>query len=354
MGPTRRGPVVFGPGGPEGPGGGEARRGPVVIEDEAALGAAGLTPETAPPVPEPDLPAEAAMTRATALAGGRGSWFGRLAWWAAGGLAGIAVSVLAWDFVLGLFARNPWLGRAALALGAVAAAGVLLFVAREIAGLARLARVDRLRGGAEAAWRDRDREAALQVVEGLGRLYAGRADLAWARRDMAERQEEALDAEALLGLAERSYLAGLDAAAAREIEAAARRVAVVTALVPLAFADVLAALGSNVAMIRRIAEIYGGRAGSLGSWRLMRAVAAHLIATGAIAVGDDMVGTVLGGGALTRLSRRFGEGIINAALTARVGVAAMEVCRPLPYLGAERPKVTGLVRRALAGFAFKG
>ncbi|MCB1348016.1 MAG: DUF697 domain-containing protein, partial [Maritimibacter sp.] len=51
----------------------------------------------------------------------------------------------------------------------------------------------------------------------------------------------------------------------------------------------------------------------------------------------------------SKLSRRFGEGIVNGALTARVGVAAIEVCRPLPFSRGRRPSVTGIVRRALTG-----
>jgi len=112
---------------------------------------------------------------------------------------------------------------------------------------------------------------------------------------------------------------------------------------------VVAALTSNLRMIRRIAEIYGGRSGTLGSWRLARAVMTHLVATGAVAVGDDLIGSVAGGGVLSKISRRFGEGVVNGALTARVGVAAMEVCRPLPFTRGKRPSVTGLVKRALTG-----
>ena len=60
-------------------------------------------------------------------------------------------------------------------------------------------------------------------------------------------------------------------------------------------------------------------------------------------------GSVAGGGVLSKVSRRFGEGVVNGALTARVGVAAIEVCRPLPFHAAKRPSVTALVRRALTG-----
>jgi malonate-semialdehyde dehydrogenase (acetylating)/methylmalonate-semialdehyde dehydrogenase len=69
----------------------------------------------------------------------------------------------------------------------------------------------------------------------------------------------------------------------------------------------------------------------------------------AVAVGDDMISSVAGGNMLSKVSRRFGEGVVNGALTARVGVAAIEVCRPLPFLRASRPSVTGMVKRALTG-----
>ncbi len=144
-------------------------------------------------------------------------------------------------------------------------------------------------------------------------------------------------------------LAPLDQTARREIEVAARQVALVTALVPLALADVATALFANLRMIRRIATIYGGRSGTLGSWGLLRRVFSHLLATGALALGDDLISSVAGGGILSKLSRRFGEGVINGALTARVGIAAMEMCRPMPFVALPKPKVSNLVSRALAG-----
>ena len=57
---------------------------------------------------------------------------------------------------------------------------------------------------------------------------------------------------------------------------------------------------------------------------------------------------------MARLSRRFGEGVVNAALTARVGVAAMEVCRPMPHRALPAPSVIGTVRRALSGLIARG
>lgn len=160
---------------------------------------------------------------------------------------------------------------------------------------------------------------------------------------------DAIDASAILTLLDAKAMAPLDAAAEREIEKAARAVAATTALVPLTFADVAAALVMNMRMLRAISTLYGGRAGSFGNWRLIRAVGTHLLATGAVAVGDDMIGSIAGGSAIGKVSRRFGEGVLNGALTARVGVAAMEVCRPVPRVQSERTSVTRLTSRALTG-----
>jgi lipid A 4'-phosphatase len=70
---------------------------------------------------------------------------------------------------------------------------------------------------------------------------------------------------------------------------------------------------------------------------------------GAVALGDDLIGSFAGGGVLSKLSRRFGEGVVNGALTARVGLAAMDLCRPLPWVAQKRPGVSVTVSRALAG-----
>lgn len=185
-------------------------------------------------------------------------------------------------------------------------------------------------------------------------MYKSRDDTAWGRERLAEQAGDVLDADGLLGLAENTVLAPLDAAAMREVEAAARQVATVTAIVPLALADVFTALTANLRMIWRIAVIYGGRSGTFGSWRLTRTVLTHLVGTGAVAVGDDLIGSIAGGGVLSKVSRRFGEGVVNGALTARVGVAAIEVCRPLPFHAVKRPSVTSLVRRSMTGLCGQG
>lgn len=305
-------------------------------------------PAAAPPPPDEDPAAAAAMVRVTRMAARRGRG-GRWFWGAAGALFTLILSVAAYDYINGLMARFPLLGLVATALVAGLALAVLAQLARELLAFRRLARIDGFRAEAATAHASADRAAAEALGERLARFYGGRSELAWGIARLRERRDEVMDADALVHLAERSLLEPLDAAARREIEAASRMVAGATALIPMALVDVLAALSMNLRMIRRIAEVYGAHAGFFGSWRLLRAVATHLIATGAVAVGDDTISSVIGGSALARVSRRFGEGVVNGALTARVGVAAMEVCRPLPFEALPRPRVTNVLSRALTG-----
>lgn len=324
-------------------------KGPILIDLEDTPAVEG--PDTAPPVPDVSPPTGAAMQRAVTLAARspQGSGLGKWLWGLGLSLLGAVISVSAWDFVTGLMQRLPVLGYAVAVLTASFVLVLTIAAIRELAAFGRLSRLDKLHRAGSEARADQDLSKAQRVVQQIQALYRGRPELDWARARFDERKGEQFDADALLDLAEAEYLAPLDQAAMREVEAAARQVATVTAIVPLALADVFAALTANLRMIRRVAEIYGGRAGTLGSWRLARAVMTHLVATGAVAVGDDLISSVAGGGVLSKLSRRFGEGVVNGALTARVGVAAMEVCRPLPFVRVARPSVTGLVRRALTG-----
>lgn len=314
-------------------------------------------PSQAPPVPDPDALPEAtdlhgqgrAMASAARLASRRGSWVGRAFWSVALGLLSVVTGIAAWEYATGLMARMPLLGMIVTGLAALLGLLALAVALRELSALARLRRIDGIQRRARAAISEGQLAPARAVAEEIVALYAHRKDLRWGERSVSEQLSEQFDADAVLHLCEDQLLAPLDARAVQEIEGAARQVATVTALVPLALADVIAALTANLRMIRRIAEIYGGRGGMFGSWRLTRVVMTHLVATGAVAAGDDLVGTLAGGGILAKLSRRFGEGLVNGALTARVGLAALEVCRPLPFVSQERPSTSHIVRRALAG-----
>jgi putative membrane protein len=319
---------------------------PFMVEIEGAVEA---DPSQVPQMIE--VPQGRAVQTMARLAVRRGSAFGRFALWVFGGLFSLVISVAAWNFVTGLFGQNTWLGWLAFGLTGVALLVLLVMAGQEVLAFSRQGRLDHLRRAAAEA---SDLVAARRAVDGVIKLYQRRADVAWGLARLDERRGEVLDGDALLALTETELLAPLDRAALAEVEAAARQVAAVTALVPLALADVAVALFANLRMIRRLSEIYGGRSGRLGSLRLLRRVGVALIGAGAVGLTDDLLGSFAGGGVLAKLSRRFGEGVVNGALTARLGLAAMEELRPMPFVARTRPGVSVTVSKALAGLFGRG
>lgn len=352
--PSRRGPVLIDYSAPIDQGKDESRRSEAhQAPRHASAINTGPSPAEVPPVD--DWPGDTgsadgrAMRMVTALLRRQSSPLTNWFLWTSFALVGFLVVVAAWRYVLGLITAQPSVGWVAAGLLATFLFLALGVVFREWLAFTRMGRIDSIRKSADAALASGDNADATKVTKYLDALYKGRPEMELPRESLAERQGETVDAMGLLQLAESKLMAPLDAAARLEIEATARTVATVTALVPLALVDVITALAANLRMIRNISSIYGGRASLLGNLTLVRKVVTHIVVTGVVAAGDDLVETVAGGGLLSTISRRFGEGVLNGALTARVGVAAMEVCRPLSFISLDRPRAGTLVRDALIG-----
>jgi putative membrane protein len=114
----------------------------------------------------------------------------------------------------------------------------------------------------------------------------------------------------------------------------------VTAISPRAILDVVFVVAQIIRLVRRIAEIYGGRPGLLGLVKLARSIGAHIAITGGMAVGDSLLQQVVGHGIASRISARMGEGVLNGMLTTRVGLSALAVCRPMPFAVDKPPGVS--------------
>jgi putative membrane protein len=314
--------------------------------DELTRLEAGFEPGSgAPPAllaePDPFSPAE--LPAAATLPLRRGPSWSRLLVAAVGGLGGLGLALAVDDLIGGLFARSDVLGWLGVGLAAVAVVALGMIGVRETVGLYRIRRITELRlKGAAAAEAD-DREASRLVVRELAALYRGRAEMARSRSELARHAGEIIDGRDLLGLAETGLLLPIDETARRLILASAKRVAMVTAISPKAAVDILFVGAEILRLVRCLAMLYGGRPGSLGFLKLTRAAIAHLAVTGGLAAGDSLISQVLGHGLAARLSAKLGEGVVNGLLTARVGIAAVELCRPLPFLTGEPPRLADVM-----------
>jgi putative membrane protein len=253
-------------------------------------------------------------------------------------------------FVSVALAREDWVGWMAFCLLGLAGAATAVMFVRELVGLMRLQRLGRLRKDVDAAFNEQDLKRERTAVHHLSSMLRTRPELAWNLARFREHERDVHDSGELFRLAERELIAPLDRDARRLVLVSAKRVSVVTALSPMAFIAVTYVLIENLRMLRALATLYGGQPGTVGALKLARMVLTHLIATGGVALTDDLLGQFLGQDVLRRLSRRLGEGAFNGAMTARIGTAAIEVTRPLPFIEAPavrlRDFVTELFRRA--------
>lgn len=333
------------------PASGEPRRGPRVFKTDDPALVVTVTAAEPDPTPHASLGGADASDREPrpglrATAGSlieTGFRWGLLLMSALAGAAALAAGVWFSRFVSVGLERDDWIGlsiRSLLAVAAVAA-GVLLI--RELFGWMRLSRLGRLRRTVDAAIAARDLPGERRAADRIVGLYSGRPELAWSLARVKTHRADVHDPAALLILVERDLVAGLDTIARRQITTAAKRVATVTALSPLASLALAFVVFENVRLLRRLATLYGGRPGLVGALRLSRKVIGNLIAAGGLALTDDLLGQFIGQDVLRRLSKRLGEGAFNGALTARIGVAALAEVRPLPFLEASPLRVRDIV-----------
>ncbi len=261
--------------------------------------------------------------------------------------AGLAVTQLIEEF----YARSPALGWITLGVAGIAAFAALTIILREAWALARLRRIEHIQADAAHAINTDDLASAKRAVSHLQSLYAARSDAQLGLKDLKQYESDILDGRDRVKLAERLLVSTRDDEAHRIIAHAARRVTLLTTVTPTAALDMIFVAALNLRMMREVATLYGGRPSTLATLRLARMVLGHLAVTGGLALSDNLLQHVVGKGLLGRLSARFGEGAVNGILTARVGLAARDVCRPIPQETSAKETLGSLMREltTLAG-----
>lgn len=309
--------------------------------------AARLTPEPPRPPPEEEEEQQRSGEEDTLRLARRPRGRARLAMLGAAALV-LLLGLQAVLYVVELFETTPLLGPPfAVLLGLVAfsALGLLL---RELRDLRRLRRRARLR---EAAGRLAVSELHGEAPAVLGPVAAELDRDAEFGRALTRYRRKVSDAHndgELMRLFEREVLAPADRRAYRLVLASARDIGLLTALSPLGLLDGLLVLWRTLLMLRAISRLYGMAPGPVATLSLLRRSLRNAALAGLADVVTHATVEHVGAGLAALLSARAGQGAGNALLAAKLGIEAVKVARPLPFVEEDAPRLRH-VSRALFG-----
>ena len=146
------------------------------------------------------------------------------------------------------------------------------------------------------------------------------------------------NSEQVMTLFSKTVLSPLDKQAQKLIAKHARDNAVIVALNPVAIADVLMVAWRNFALINKITRIYGMELGYFSRLHLFKMVIKNMVFAGT----TELVAGMLSHNILRRLFGQAIQGLGVGILTARLGIKAMEFCRPMMFQPHERPSLKAM------------
>lgn len=159
---------------------------------------------------------------------------------------------------------------------------------------------------------------------------------------------EAYNAKEVMYLFSENVLAPLDKQAKKLISKSATENAIIVAVSPLAIVDMLMVAWRNIALVNKITQTYGMELGYFSRLKLFKMVLTNMVFAGATEIATDVGAEFFSQNLTAKLSLRAAQGIGVGLLTARLGIKAMEFCRPVAFQKNERPRISA-IRQELLG-----
>ena len=188
-------------------------------------------------------------------------------------------------------------------------------------------------------------DAVEPLNQQLRELFAGKPQGALLAR-VQEETPDYYDNSELLRHLELNFFEALDQEALRRIVRHATTTGALVGISPFTTLDVLVALRQSMRMIDDVAQIYGVRPSIVVRWRLFKKILALVAYSGASEYAvSELWPELVGDSMLSTVSARLGQGMGASLFMARIGLAAVHSCRPIPYSEKQRPRLGALTRR---------
>jgi putative membrane protein len=240
------------------------------------------------------------------------------------------VAVEAVQFFVNGFGQSPIIA----SLYAILLAGLSLIcgrsVWREFAGLRQFKYQQNLKQQAQDIINEEGKIDAISLCDKISqRLPVDLAEFdhsSWQQLNL----EEYNDVE-IMQLYARNVLSQVDQKALKEIAKFSSESVVLVALSPIAIIDMLLMLWRNLRLVNKIAVLYGLKLSYWSRVKLIKQVIINMAYAGASELVADLGADLLGAELLGKLSARMAQGLGAGMLTARLGLKAMHLCRPIPF-----------------------
>ncbi|MBT5230366.1 MAG: TIGR01620 family protein [Methylococcales bacterium] len=267
-------------------------------------------------------------------------------WPAVGATIVVAMCLEIVFFLVGIFTEHFVLGVAYLGLFGAIFAAIAYAVRHYYDDIRRLSDISELRAKGEGLFQANDFGQSHQYMGELINLYQARPGMVHRlEKFVAKRSDSHSDRDTMLLFSE-NVMKPLDAKAYEITVKRSKETALMVVLSPFAFLDVILTLWRNIRLIRDIASLYGGRPGFLSSMGLIKKVLQSLAYAEVGELLADSAAETVGGSLVAALSTHIAHGVGSGVMTARVGVHAMKICRPMPFVQNDQPSIKG-VRKAI-------
>ena len=227
------------------------------------------------------------------------------------------------------FAASPVLGALYAAIAVLIVCALCSAIAAEFFLLLRLKEAEALRARASAAVKGEDLPGLVHICQSLA--VNARAGTQAAYADWRREIDRCGTAKEVLMRYSDLVLAHADEEAKKIITGHSLKAAALVAISPLALGDMLLVLINSRRMLDRIAECYGIRLGFTSRIKLYRQILHNMV----IAAGADVLLGGISTGIAGAILPKVGEALLAGFSSARLGINAAYICRPLPMQDGE-------------------
>lgn len=151
----------------------------------------------------------------------------------------------------------------------------------------------------------------------------------------------------VLSLFELKVLSPIDKIALNKITTNASAAGVMIAVSPFAMLDMLIVLWRNIKMINQLSRLYGVPLGYWSRIALIKKIFRSMLYAGAMEILSDAGNYALGVGLTGKISTRVAQGLGAGVLTSRIGLKALNECRPMPWLSVSKPGLTHMTNQLM-------